>query len=68
MRGDVIDAVVDDQRRAQRVDQHLGLWHVCPQDRGLQAEPARRAPYECRQQPGVQRAHEPASMQRHDQR
>ena len=28
--GDVIDAVVDDQRRVERLDQDLGLGHVCP--------------------------------------
>ncbi len=41
--GDVVDAVVDDQRRVERVDQHLGLGNVGPQDRPSQAQPAGRA-------------------------
>ena len=46
--GDVIDAVVDDQRGVERVDQHLRLRHVRPQDRPPQAEPAGGAPHEQR--------------------
>ena len=48
--GDVIDAVVYDQRRVQRLDQDLRLRYVGPQDRPPQAEPARGAPHERGQQ------------------
>ena len=41
LRGDVVDAVVDDQLGRQRPDQGLGLGHVGPQDRSpVEAEPA----------------------------
>ncbi len=39
--GDVIDAVVDDERGFERVQQRLGLRDVGPQDRPL-ANPSRR--------------------------
>ena len=68
LRGDVIDAVVDDQRRLKRLDQHLCLRHVRPQDRRVQAEPARGAPHERRQQAGVERARQPAAMERQHER
>ena len=51
MRGDVIDAVVDDERGVERVEQHLGLRHVGPQDRPAHAQPAHGSAHERRQQP-----------------
>ena len=40
VRGDVIDAVVDDERGCERLEQDLRLRHVGPQDRPAEAEPA----------------------------
>ena len=68
MRGDVIDAVVDDERGVERVEQHLGLRHVGPQDRPAHAQPARGAAHERRQQPRVEPPRGRARVQRQHQR
>ena len=66
---DVVDAVVDDERRVQRVEQRLGLRHVAPEHRARpQPGSARAAPHEARQQPGVDRARGGAGVQRQHER
>ena len=55
--GDVVDAVVDDERRVERLEQRLGLRDVGPQDRLAEPEPPRRAAHQAAQQPRVERAH-----------
>jgi hypothetical protein len=66
--GDVIDAVVDHQRRLERVEQHLRLRHVGPQDRPPDAQSARGSAHERRQQPPVERAHRPVAVKGQHQR
>jgi hypothetical protein len=68
VRGDVIDAVVDHQRGRQRVDQHLGLGNVAPQDRPAHPQAGGGSLDQPRQQARVERAHGAAAVQRQYQR
>ncbi len=57
LRGDVIDAVVDDEPRLKRIDEDLGLGHVGPEDRPLHPQPARGAAHLRAQEAAVERPH-----------
>ncbi len=68
LRGDVIDAVVDDERGVEHVDQRLGLRDVAPQDRLVHAQARRGAADEGGEQPRVERADDARAVQRQHER